>query len=71
MIDHWCAPLPQSFRGTRKREPGISRFSGAQWRTIVRSCGPPRNDSIKTTPARPISRACRSPNPSAPGTRRR
>ena len=25
-------------------EPGISRFSGAQLRTVVRSCGPPRND---------------------------
>ncbi|QHP71152.1 hypothetical protein EI171_29980 [Bradyrhizobium sp. LCT2] len=62
---------PTVIPGHAQREPGISRFSGAQWRTIVRSCGPPRNDSIKTTPARPISRACRSPNPSAPGTRRR
>src|SRR5262245_18281906 len=30
--------------GRAKREPGISRFSGAQLRTIVRSCVPARND---------------------------
>ena len=46
----------------RSIEPGISRFSGAQSRTIVRSRGPPRNDgeTIKS----PASKRTRK-NPAA------
>src|SRR5258708_3563848 len=32
------APIGPSFRGTRQREPGISRFSDAQLHIVVR-CG--------------------------------
>ncbi|PPQ14782.1 hypothetical protein CV770_35085 [Bradyrhizobium sp. AC87j1] len=41
-----------------RSEPGISRFSGAQLRTIVRSFGPSRNDDVPVTkPPSPSSSA--------------
>ncbi|QBP25992.1 hypothetical protein Bdiaspc4_38240 [Bradyrhizobium diazoefficiens] len=56
-----------------RSEPGISRFSGAQLRTIVRSCGPPRNDGVSiTTPPCPSSSAApRRSRSTAPCSRRR
>src|SRR5437879_243324 len=38
VIPGWCATT----------RPGISRFSGAQLRTIVRCCASPRNDDAKS-----------------------
>src|SRR6478609_11056732 len=40
------ASLLMSFRGG-KAEPGISRFSGAGARTIVRCCASPRNNGVE------------------------
>src|SRR5438093_13323366 len=37
-------PLLVVIPGRAKREPGISRFSGAQLRTVVRCYASPRND---------------------------